>query len=107
MKSVLIAGIGGGSLGTEIAKSLRLAGAYRILGCDVSPLAFVRMTLLGPWAAPGSTVTLIVICTPPVATGLLRLIPLPVTATFVPAVKPVPTRNSPVVAPRGTAAVAA
>jgi carbamoyl-phosphate synthase large subunit len=40
MISVLIAGVGGASLGTEVAKSLRLAGGYRILGCDVSPLAF-------------------------------------------------------------------
>jgi len=38
--TILIAGIGGASLGTEIAKSLRLAGDYRIVGCDVSPLAF-------------------------------------------------------------------
>jgi carbamoyl-phosphate synthase large subunit len=40
MITVLIAGIGGASLGTEIAKSLRLAGGYRIIGCDPSPLAF-------------------------------------------------------------------
>lgn len=40
MTNVLIAGIGGASLGVEIAKSLRLAGGYRILGCDISPLAF-------------------------------------------------------------------
>jgi carbamoyl-phosphate synthase large subunit len=40
MISVLVAGIGGASLGTEIVKALRLAGGYRILGCDVSPLAF-------------------------------------------------------------------
>lgn len=37
---VLIAGIAGASLGTEIAKSLRHAGGYDILGCDISPLAF-------------------------------------------------------------------
>src|SRR6266516_2780201 len=40
MITVLIAGIGGASLGTEIAKSLRLAGGYHIIGCDPSPLAF-------------------------------------------------------------------
>jgi carbamoyl-phosphate synthase large subunit len=40
MITALIAGIGGASLGTEIAKALRLAGGYRIIGCDVSPLAF-------------------------------------------------------------------
>ena len=40
MVSVLVAGIGGGSLGTEVLKALHLAGDYRIFGCDVSPLAF-------------------------------------------------------------------
>ena len=40
MITVLIAGIAGGSLGTEIAKSLRLAGGYHVIGCDPSPLAF-------------------------------------------------------------------
>ena len=40
MITVLIAGIAGASLGTEIAKSLRLAGGYHIIGCDPSPLAF-------------------------------------------------------------------
>jgi carbamoyl-phosphate synthase large subunit len=38
--TVLIAGIGGASLGTEIAKALRLAGGYNIIGCDISPLAY-------------------------------------------------------------------
>jgi carbamoyl-phosphate synthase large subunit len=37
---VMIAGIGGASLGTEIAKCLRLAGKYEIYGCDVSPTAY-------------------------------------------------------------------
>lgn len=37
---ILVAGIAGASLGTEIAKSLRYAGGYDILGCDISPLAF-------------------------------------------------------------------
>jgi carbamoyl-phosphate synthase large subunit len=37
---VMIAGIGGASLGTEILKSLRLAGGYEIYGCDVSPTAY-------------------------------------------------------------------
>ena len=40
MKNILIAGIGGASLGVEIAKSLRLAGGYNVFGCDISPLAF-------------------------------------------------------------------
>lgn len=38
--TVLVAGIGGASLGTEIIKSLRHAGGYRIIGCDISNLAF-------------------------------------------------------------------
>ena len=37
---VLVAGIGGASLGTELLKCLRLAGRYRVFGCDISPLAF-------------------------------------------------------------------
>jgi len=39
---ILIAGIGGASLGTEIAKSLRLCGGYSLLGCDISALAYGR-----------------------------------------------------------------
>jgi carbamoyl-phosphate synthase large subunit len=39
-KSVLIAGIGGASLGTEIFKSLRRSRNYRIFGADISPYAF-------------------------------------------------------------------
>lgn len=37
---VLIAGIGGASLGTEIAKCLAVTQCYIIYGCDISPLAF-------------------------------------------------------------------
>lgn len=37
---VMIAGIGGASLGTEIAKCLLLAGKYEIYGCDISPAAY-------------------------------------------------------------------
>ena len=37
---VLIAGIGGASLGTEICKCLTLAGKYEIYGCDISPTAY-------------------------------------------------------------------
>lgn len=37
---ILIAGIAGASLGTEIAKSLNHAGGYDVLGCDISPLAY-------------------------------------------------------------------
>lgn len=38
--NILVAGIGGASLGTEIAKSLRLAGNYRVSGADISPTAY-------------------------------------------------------------------
>lgn len=37
---VMIAGIAGASLGTEIAKCLQLAGGYTVFGCDISPLAY-------------------------------------------------------------------
>lgn len=37
---VMIAGIGGASLGTEILKSLLTTETYRVFGCDISPLAF-------------------------------------------------------------------
>jgi len=37
---VMIAGIGGASLGTEIGKSLKLAGRYEVFGCDISATAF-------------------------------------------------------------------
>jgi carbamoyl-phosphate synthase large subunit len=37
---VLIAGIGGASLGTEVLKCLIAAGGYRVYGCDISPLAY-------------------------------------------------------------------
>lgn len=37
---VMIAGVGGASLGTEIRKSLALASGYEIYGCDVSKTAY-------------------------------------------------------------------
>ncbi len=37
---VLIAGVGGASLGTEIAKSLKLVDRYQVFGADISPAAF-------------------------------------------------------------------
>jgi carbamoyl-phosphate synthase large subunit len=37
---VVIAGIGGASLGTEICKCLRLANKYEIFGCDISSTAY-------------------------------------------------------------------
>lgn len=39
-QKVMIAGIGGASLGTEISKALRLAGHYEVYGCDISPTAY-------------------------------------------------------------------
>jgi carbamoyl-phosphate synthase large subunit len=37
---VLVAGIGGASLGTELLKCLKDAGIYTIFGCDISDLAY-------------------------------------------------------------------
>ncbi|PDT58078.1 carbamoyl phosphate synthase large subunit [Bradyrhizobium diazoefficiens] len=37
---ILIAGVAGASLGTEIAKCLRHAGGYEIFGSDISPFAY-------------------------------------------------------------------
>lgn len=37
---VLIAGIGGASLGTEILKCLNLSGKYDVFGCDISKLVY-------------------------------------------------------------------
>lgn len=39
-QNVLIAGIAGASLGSEITKSLHGTGKYRIFGCDISDLAY-------------------------------------------------------------------
>lgn len=38
--NAMIAGIGGASLGTEIAKCLKLAGRYNIFGCDIASHAY-------------------------------------------------------------------
>lgn len=38
--NVMIAGIGGASLGTEIAKCLAFAGGYQVFGCDISSTAY-------------------------------------------------------------------
>lgn len=37
---VMVAGVGGASLGTELVKALTLAGGYEVFGCDVSPTAY-------------------------------------------------------------------
>ena len=37
---VMIAGVGGASLGTEIRKCLELAGGYEVFGCDISRTAY-------------------------------------------------------------------
>jgi carbamoyl-phosphate synthase large subunit len=73
---VMIAGVGGGSLGTELLKSLQLAGKYEVFGCDISPSAygmfdrgFVKTFLLDP----GNYIqTLLQACK---ATGVRFLIP--------------------------------
>ena len=38
--TILIAGVGGASLGTELLKCLMLGDRYRIVGCDISPSAY-------------------------------------------------------------------
>lgn len=40
MIRVLIAGIGGASLGTEVHKALLLTGEYEVFGCDISQTAY-------------------------------------------------------------------
>ena len=40
MFKVMVAGIGGASLGTEILKCLMCGGRYRIYGCDISEYAY-------------------------------------------------------------------
>ncbi|MCW7755399.1 ATP-grasp domain-containing protein [Desulfobotulus sp. H1] len=39
-QKIMIAGIGGASLGTEICKALILAGSYEVYGCDISSTAY-------------------------------------------------------------------
>jgi carbamoyl-phosphate synthase large subunit len=38
--AVMVAGIGGASLGTELIKALHLAGGYEVFGCDISSTAY-------------------------------------------------------------------
>lgn len=38
--NILVAGIGGASLGTEVIKCLQAAGHYKVFGCDISQYAF-------------------------------------------------------------------
>jgi carbamoyl-phosphate synthase large subunit len=66
---VLIAGIGGGSLGLEINKSLRHAGSYRRIGTDISARAygfygdqFDRTYLIQPSEGPAYARKLLEIC---------------------------------------------
>ncbi|NYT46284.1 ATP-grasp domain-containing protein [Alcaligenaceae bacterium] len=40
MQKVMIAGIGGASLGTELLKALMLSGKYEVYGCDISRTAY-------------------------------------------------------------------
>lgn len=37
---VMVAGVGGASLGMELVKALTLSGGYEIFGCDISPTAY-------------------------------------------------------------------
>lgn len=40
MQKVMVAGIGGASLGTELLKCLEMAGVYDVYGCDISQTAY-------------------------------------------------------------------
>lgn len=40
MQKVMVAGIGGASLGTELLKCLQMAGTYEVYGCDISHTAY-------------------------------------------------------------------
>lgn len=40
MQKVMIAGVGGASLGTELLKALVLSGKYEVYGCDISRTAY-------------------------------------------------------------------
>lgn len=40
LQKVMIAGVGGASLGTELLKCLSLAGGYEVYGCDISATAY-------------------------------------------------------------------
>ncbi|WP_313484947.1 ATP-grasp domain-containing protein [Stutzerimonas kunmingensis] len=40
MQKIMIAGIGGASLGTELLKCLQMAGNYEVYGCDISRTAY-------------------------------------------------------------------
>ena len=40
MQKVMVAGIGGASLGTELLKCLQMAGTYEVYGCDISRTAY-------------------------------------------------------------------
>jgi carbamoyl-phosphate synthase large subunit len=52
---VLVAGLAGASLGTEIVKCLARVGNYEIFGCDISPLAYglYSPNLTGSFLADG------------------------------------------------------
>jgi carbamoyl-phosphate synthase large subunit len=44
--NILVAGIAGASLGTEVAKCLHKSGKYKVFGCDISDLAYGHFTSL-------------------------------------------------------------
>ncbi|MHB8693426.1 MAG: ATP-grasp domain-containing protein [Solirubrobacteraceae bacterium] len=65
--SVLVTGVGGGGHGHEVAKALKLAGRYRIVGLDMSPSSYGLFDLdtafvVAPPSEPGYIETLLEIC---------------------------------------------
>lgn len=53
--SVLVTGVGGGGHGHEVAKALKLAGHYRIVGVDMSPTSFGLFDLDAAFIVPGAS----------------------------------------------------
>jgi carbamoyl-phosphate synthase large subunit len=65
--SVLVTGVGGGGHGHEVAKALKLADRYRIVGLDMSPTSFGLFDLdaafvVPPASEPGYIDNLLAIC---------------------------------------------
>src|SRR5687768_13610784 len=50
--SVLVTGVGGGGHGHEVAKALKLADRYRIVGLDMSPTSFGLFDLDAAFVVP-------------------------------------------------------
>lgn len=65
--TVLVTGVGGGGHGHEVAKALRLAGSYRIVGVDMRPSSFGLFDVdaafvVEPASEPSYVDTLLEIC---------------------------------------------